>query len=113
MREIKFRTWDKTFKRMCSLREFDPAIIVQEGCFTIYQGDDCGFEFMQYTGLKDKNGKEIYEGDIIYDNIIKMKRVVTDIMVAWWIIDTDKMNEPMKHIKVIGNIYENKSLTEK
>ena len=56
MREIKFRAWDKKDKEMF--------------CFDIYDGCPYHHEkdrrvVMQYTGLKDKNGKEIYEGDIV------------------------------------------------
>ena len=55
IREIKFRIWDK-INRMW-LRRFNVNL------FDI--GDLPNVELMQYTGLKDKNGKEIYEGDIL------------------------------------------------
>jgi len=82
MREIKFRAWDKKKKKMVNdvtvkgvyqskiylstwyvevIRDFD------EFGEPIYFDPNC-VEVMQYTGLEDKNGKKIYEGDILADN---------------------------------------------
>ncbi len=64
MRDIKFRCWDKRQKKMF------PAWIGRDGVEFGSQGwasnilkDD--YEFMQFTGLRDRHGKEIYEGDIV------------------------------------------------
>lgn len=58
MREIKFRAWDKAGEKIIPIEEVNNWRIggsVQSQLF----------ELMQYTGLKDKNGVEIYEGDIL------------------------------------------------
>ena len=114
MREIKFRAWDKEKKIM---------ILDLNGWSKGYSKK---YELMQFTGLKDKNGKEIYEGDII--------KYLPDPMplriVEWYEYGyTCKYTKPIKGIlgkgffeinsgtlsflescEVIGNIYENKDL---
>ena len=70
MREIKFRTWDKDGKKMLEvtgLETFDNRHIYYKKemiCNAATKRGDA-VEIMQYTGLKDKKGKEIYEGDIV------------------------------------------------
>jgi uncharacterized phage protein (TIGR01671 family) len=76
-RELKFRAWDSKDEKM-----FIPDYITNEGLIMCHNEYECpSFHpndtnehpliLMQYTGLKDKNGKEIYEGDITNYGIIK------------------------------------------
>lgn len=71
MREIKFRAWNKNLKKMYKIGQ----ITLEKGTWN-YEPDNReyigmsipyqpSFVLMQYTGLKDKNGREIYEGDIV------------------------------------------------
>ena len=64
MREIKFRAWDKKHSRMTPIIALGllSKEAVGDSC-TLKFNKDC--ELLQYTGLKDKDGKEIYDGDIV------------------------------------------------
>lgn len=73
MREIKFRAWDKENKKF-----YTPIISANGKSLTVSFGYEIFGEnnddIMQYTGIKDKNGKPIFEGDII-----KYKNSITSI----------------------------------
>lgn len=129
MREIKFRAWHKKYKYMARVADisFNRGIVNLNGA-DISKIED--LELMQYTGLKDKNGVEIYEGDILKypDNDEKDCIGVveyghfncscchavfgfTTINYKGWEIDmlvNDKEQTPL--YEVIGNVFEDKEL---
>jgi len=148
MREIKFRAWDKKNKVMIYLHNADEIIEQFEekdylyGLEEIYPWSDIDFlngiyilhekykdrlVVMQYTGLKDKNGREIYEGDIvkiIYSTsrmnipeiiLEEVKFVDGAFMPFYWLredeeYDIDYLINITKDIQVVGNVFENSEL---
>lgn len=115
MREIKFRVWDEVKKQMVYLEKFNYPYMVgfSDETHKIYPYQFV--ELMQYTGLKDKNGKEIYEGDIIKfvgENCL-VNYVENDCAFRIDVdsrISTALRKAHSKDYEVIGNIYENPEL---
>ena len=127
MKELKFRVWDK--ERECYLDETELAGITPDGrCILYIEEEEISrleieenYIVEQYTGIKDKNGKEIYEGDIVeyticyYGNEKRHRKVV-----EWSEWDSDDFGEPhnlgysnlSECMEVIGNAHENPDLLE-
>ena len=106
MREIKFRAWDNEKNKM----DYKPYFHEFEDINT--QFEDMDFILMQFTGLHDKNGKEIYEGDIVCNEGFK-EEVKWNEFYGWVVSDEQMLGEVnFARIEVIGNIYENKELLD-
>ena len=128
MRELKFRAWDKERKLYCN--DTSHMFITITGVPHNFQ-NGCGsdiYDLEQFTGLYDKNEKEIYEGDLclIYNpyNGHPAKGVAEVIFsheyVGGWVLTSDKndklnrlnIGSRTNEIEVIGNIHENPELLE-
>lgn len=151
MREIKFRAWDKEHKTMKIPNEIDFLVVKaqsinwkMQGCMSdLWLNNEsesyCPIEveLMQFTGLKDRNGKEIYEGDIVKTTSELMTNYGQDrtgkYKTEYFSIEYDTENAKWKerrladnwlaplgisqdiiskYSEVIGNIYENPELLE-
>ena len=128
MREIKFRAWNKETDKMMYPDDSDSYFELTDAGLNVLdltqEPDNLGFshfdvDIQQYTGLKDKNGVEIYEGDVL-----------SGWIQSHWHSGEDKFEEVVKYdektasynfpaievrhgdLRVIGNIYENPELLE-
>ena len=124
----KFRAWDKELQTMLdvSLIDFKKGILVGEhwkfGKTNFMSFDE--IELMQSTGLKDKNGQEIFEGDVVRQVRTQpttenetITGVVTMIEGTWLIMNdceqlASKLWSETDENEIIGNIYENPELLE-
>ena len=124
MRETKFRAWDKVnnlmIRNVCFI-SFEHSDLCTDTGLRLRYTDEA--DLMQYTGLKDRNGKEIYEGDIVelsdYDGC-------SDKASIEWGSGKYELSKTMSignfgghdfnflrnfmQVKIIGNIYENLAL---
>ena len=130
MRELKFRAWDTKTKKW-----LDDVMIDLKGVPESYSDNDGGKEGLwehalgnwkdtiisQYTGLKDKNGKEIYEGDYVKIPAEPWQDTSEIIRVYWskselgWLAESSESDDTLTAFatekgEIIGNIYENPDL---
>jgi uncharacterized phage protein (TIGR01671 family) len=153
MREFKFKVWDTKYKEFSNWTNRDPFFDMSKGALFFwerqrredgtYAGDivleDTGnrFVILQYTGLKDKNDEEVYEGDIVKYARTRIERVETSNKVftsnlielgedigeiVWYPFefcvsfdykrydDIERLVNAPHRFEVIGNIFENSDL---
>jgi len=110
VREIKFRAWDRERKEML----MPEKLCHLEGEMSKNLKEVAPYlELMQYTGLKDKNGEDIYEGDILKINNENMEVFFQDGYFGWGkdhngVYSFDPFES--EQTEIIGNIYDNPNL---
>lgn len=128
MREIKFRAWDEIDKKMIPMDRgrYDRDSGSLKFYLQYIPNRDSHLKFMVFTGLKDREGNDIYEGDVVE----QFYKGATRFVVIWDEVEKDRWNlkakdssyydngdyyegsngRNWKTFKIIGNIYENPEL---
>ena len=117
MREYKFRAWDNYHQEMINWEQYKTELVSDD----FVEHGKGPLTIMQYTGLKDINGKEIYEGDIV-KNTTQQSYLGQTYEVTWnenWacyqlmdngLTSNIPLSQDFMSYEVIGNIYENPEL---
>lgn len=135
MRDLRFRAWDKTQNHWVNINHIELRIdgVIYDPIRRQFPSD---YQLMQYTGLHDKNGKEIFEGDIVkageanmpidkypdYHQVCQVKFGEGEVSGSEWPVSVlgfylephrfEVPNITEAKLEVIGNIYENPTLLE-
>ncbi|WP_078597135.1 YopX family protein [Evansella clarkii] len=133
MREIKYQGWHKEEKKMLVVMEIDFDANACTGCYDLahwwrresqvsgFYDENGEITLREFIGIKDKNCKEIYEGDFVKRQVFAFgepRTFIGEVKMfegCWW-IDNGTAAVPvwneLHQIEVIGNIYENPELLE-
>ncbi|PEW59815.1 hypothetical protein CN448_31105 [Bacillus cereus] len=133
MKKVEFRAWDLKDKRMYHNVGIVGTLIIlehEQGGYEFcelelksYDHIDNNYELMRYTGLKDKSGKKIFEGDIVKTSI-EEGDIITQVVFKDFGWKEKLISSPLNHLRdyfpfsgdisivteVIGNIYENQNI---
>ncbi|EOS7917680.1 DNA-packaging protein [Enterococcus hirae] len=106
----KFRAWDKNNNKMISWRYLLNGYNLRN---VFMRTEMCGLVLMQSTGLKDKNGVEIYSGDIgwdVYGEEYGQVVLENGCFVFESVSVSRKLSDVVKDIEIVGHIYQNSDL---
>ena len=115
MKEIKFRAWDKNTKIMIPWDHLVKSrISFKTFRWALVSENSENIELMQYTGLKDKNGIEIYEGDILFHPLQGKRKVFypySETVASYGLRNVDNgmgstLQDAHRVWEIIGNCYE-------
>lgn len=118
MREIRFRAWHKASRRMFDVNAISKTTVeeLRNGVSFRYYRDDV--VLMQYTGLKDKYGREIYEGDVvkygdtIHEVVFEQRNNTAYFGLVYSPEETRSFGhyQDLQQIEIIGNVHDNPEL---